>query len=807
MLQLTVMKTFIIRLFAICVVAHVPSQAQLIVRELQTTTWISITSLQTLSQEGGVLAVANFEAPLVSKDGGMTFTSALSAEDQFLLGGKVMIASDGRGHGIISGSKSTKTQFVTDDGGETWQKREFPSYTPEGSGVFELFADGNTMLSGWVSADAGISWRKYVVPDSVLQGNNGQWSWGHSYGRGSLVRPVGVNRWYCIDHASGLFTERPDIPSEASYACELANGAKIVGIVKQDRPRVMICPPGKECFSIDSIEPSVSLKDYGINRMLHFNDYVVLTFTSSPYVVVLGLEGHRILDVRTIVPDAKSVIAATCNSVGIALRLSGYRVLVPHDGSQPKVVRTVLPVDNFEIPVGNTLVGVNGQALMSTDFADGSVRRVGHIPNLDRRLGERTRFRDVYPEFYRPYACSDERHVIRIDTSHVAPLEWRLGPFGRFDPLLVDEFEIPVRARRRHEAQFGCSNFWLLARDVTASGGPSGLRIEHHVSDTTFRARVDTITMMSSVNNGATIYAGHRGLWSSTDTGITWTSISLPNVGSVVSAYAEVQNKRFVGYRGFDNTLNQTDWNSTAGGLYVSTDGGTWEKVGAVPGNYIYHVSVDAQNWIWVVSTSAQREYTADVSESDTLVTQIDVLQEDIHVHRSTDGGTSWQLVHSESPLSSFSPITGVVSQGQNGHVLAMPTRLLHLAKGSSVFTPIDVLPFGLQLYSTRVDPDGRAWVATSHGVYVVETEVLSSVPWHQNSAQNQIRVSPHPVASGESAKIDCPTCPSLEFNVIDVVGRVVGQVSGGLLLTQTLVPGVYFLRSSNGSTIRVLVK
>lgn len=786
-----------------CAIVHV--QAQFIVREMHTSS-LNVTGLQTLSPPLRILAVTDREVPLLSTDGGTTFQCALSAEEQFMLDGRAFIACDGQGRGIITGGNSTRTQFLSDDGGETWQRREFPTLAPRGDA--SLYTDGNILLDSYVSADAGNSWRKFVLPDSVPWSDHAGWPRGYSYGRGTLVRPTGVDLWYCIDHSTGLFAERPDIPADASYACELENGAKIVGIGRQNRPRVMVCPPGEECYSIDSVGPGVSLRDYQIREIRHYNDHILVIFNSEPFVVVLGPSGHRILDASRYVPGAKSLSSATCNSEGVSFRLSGYRVFVPHDERPATVVRVGVSTSDLPMLVGRTLLSaVYREGLVAVDFSDGSVRRVGTVTNRDRGVGEFVGFRDVYPTQQKPYAITDERHVIRIDTLNASPFEWRFGIRNRFAPSLVDAFELQDRARRRHEARFGGSNFWLVSPDVTASGGPDGIRIERHSTDSTgVVRRADTITMMTSINNGATVIAGHRALWSSQDTGITWTELPIPDIGSVVSAYTEIENKQLVGFRGFENTLNEGEITPTAGGLYMSTNGGMWERVNAVLGNHIYSVSVDADNSIWVVSTIARMEYTADVSATDTAITQIDVTQGDIDVHRSTDAGVTWNRIHAESSESSFTPITGAVSQGPSGHVIAMPSRLLFLPKGAGAFTSIDVLPLGVGLFSARMDARGRAWVATSDGVYVVDVGLTSSVQRSTEPTLGDIRVLPHPVPAGGSALVQCPTCPSEDFDVVDVIGSVVARVTGGILSAQYLASGVYFVRNTNGRAVCVLV-
>jgi len=774
------------------------------VKEWHTYPWKQA-SLVSLNKSGRVLAVANLGRALVSRDGGYTFTNATSAEQYFRLGSYSIIGSDGYGHGIISGSKVTKLQLRTSNGGETWDEVEFVSNTPAGRAEIPIWRDGNSHLNrSYVSADAGSSWRQLEIPDTVGVFDPAQVPFGYSYGRGILMRPSALSSWYQVNHATGKMTERRDIPSAASLAYELDNGAVIRWYQAPHSVRFEACIPGRQCISLDSVSPSTSLKGLQIDRVEHCNDFVVLSCISSPLAIILHSSEPHIIDVREIDSSATEILSFACGPKGAAFRTDKSIVFVPNNGGTPIVVRRNLQSLTNMILSDMTVIGVVNQQLLVLDIETGAVS-VGGYRVEDEGFDRYDSYSDVFPRGNGSIVYGDRGDVLSADSDTASVLSW-LANGVTFNPAVVSPDETVESARRRHRALFGVSQFVQLSENITASGGPNGVRLEFHDEGTTRRLRSDTITFVSSVDAGGRFVIGHRDLFVSSDLGNTWQSIPTPAVGSVISTYATSDDVQLIGYRGFDVTVNGAPGTPISGGLYKKSGNGDWVRATAVEDNYILNVSADMNGEIWVVSTNALLEYTTDEYGTSTVVKQIDVGQSEIHIWHSLDNGLTWKIVHTETVAREFEPITGALTSNIHGLLVAMPRRLLWRPHGKVQFEAIDALPFGVRARSARVDTGGRAWVAASDGLYLVNLNRTASVSVGEAAIASRLRVTPNPVHSGDIATIVSDSCSLVEGFVYDVMGRQVGRVDNGMLSTKGLSAGSYVVSSAHGLSTTLMI-
>lgn len=752
--------------------------------------------LVALDQEGRVAGVAN-EVPAISEDGGVTWKNILTPDELLLLSGIAVMRSDAMSHSIITGKRDVRKAFQSTNAGMSWEQFDLGVAMSDfavfaGSG---MISDGSVLDGMNVSADFGRTWRSIVIPDSVQINGNQGFNWGHSYGRGTLFRP-GIEQWYCIDHTTGTMQERPDIPQKAFYAEELANGYRMVGFYDKTSPRIMICPPGEPCFSIDSVAPGVTLKSKMIRQFVHYNEYAIADFNGGTFAVVLGPTGHRTINTATLVAEDPSIRSIACNSYGVALVTGKHCVFIAHDGSDTTIIPASLPLSSDNVLVGRRLIGQSGDApLYAVDFEEGTIRCVGQRADSTEQFGEWRRFTEVLPTTVQPYAYMEGRYTVRIDTANKAPFQWIESGMGTTQPTLLNPFELPSRAQRRSDAELGCAALWSIAPTITATGGEYGLRITNHNNNAVVKYTADTVTTLTSIDNGATIVAGHRTLMTSKDSGATWQPMEVPDVGSVISAYALAGSTQLIGYRGFAITENTEERTPIAGGVYRNNGSG-WSAVTSLSDNYVYNLTVDNNGVIWAVTTTATKDYTTDVTETDTTITQIDVTQGNINVYKSDNQGQTWQLVHAEPIDDDFHPITGVVSDGSGIHAVALPDKLLIIPDNGSTVHSISIFPFGTTLHSARIDSVGMIWVAASNGVYVVDPQAPTSVAMSDDNDATKMSVWPHPLTSATDAYVNCPTCTTQVYTVFDMIGQPVATLRSPQIPARLLGPGLYVIRN-----------
>lgn len=774
------------------------------IRVWHTSPW-NQASLVSLDKGGRILAVANLGRALLSKDGGCTFTNATTADQYFRLGSYSIIGADGYGHGIISGSKMTRLQLLTSDGGENWDEKDFISNTPAGRAEIPIWRDGNSHLNrSYLSADAGLNWRRIEIPDTIGVFDPAQVPFGYSYGRGILVRPSALTPWYQVNHVTGKMTERRDIPTAASLAYELDNGAMLRWYQAPHSVRFEACMPGRGCISLDSVSATSSLKGLQIDRIEHCNDFVVLSFIGSPLAIILRSNEPQTVDVREIDSSATKILGFACGPKGVAFRTDNSIVFIPSSEGTPTVVRRKMQSLANMILSDMKVIGVMNSQLITLDIQAGIVS-IGGLRVEDEGVDKFDGYSDVYPRGNGSIVRGDRGVVLSADSDSARLLSW-LANEVMFNPAVVSVDETAESARRRHRAFFGASQFSQLSENVTASGGPNGVRLEFHDEHTTRQLRSDTITFVSSLAAGGRFVVGHRGLYSSSDLGNTWQEIPTPAVGSVISSYATSADVELVGYRGFDVSVNGTPGTPISGGLYRKSGRGGWVRATAIKDNYIFSVTTDMNGAIWVVSTNALLEYTTKEDGTNTVVTQIDVGQTEIHIWQSLDDGLTWKVVHTETAAREFEPITGALTSNTHGHLIAMPRRVLLRPRGKEQFEAIDALPFGVHGRSARVDSQGRAWVAASNGLYLVDLNATVSVVNGMAEIGSRLRIAPNPVRSGDAARIFSDSCAKVEGLVYDVMGRLVGRVEEGILSTQGLSAGSYLVHAANGLSTMLMI-
>ncbi len=787
----------------LCIVFGTPIVfCQLSIREWHTSSW-KIASLVSLDTGGRILAVANQGRALLSADGGSTFVNAVTTDQYFRLGDYARIGADGNANGIITGSKVTKLQLITSNGGENWQEKEFIALNPEGRNEIPIWRDGNSHLSlVYVSADAGLSWRKIEIPDTIGFFDPAQVPFGYSYGRGILMRPSALTPWYQVNHSTGKMTERRDIPSAAYLAHELANGASIRAFFPPNAVRFEACYPDSGCISLDSTSAATSLRGFQVDRTEHCNDFAVLSFIEKPLAIVLRSTAPQVVDVREYDTSATVIRRFACGPRGVAFQTDNSFVFVSSSGNQTSVVMRKVPSLQNMILADMKVIGVlSSQVFVVVDLETGLVS-VGGQRREEEGTDRYDGFSDVYPTVGGAIGFQDRGTVLSAESDKNGSLLF-LADGVMFTPSVVNPLEIAESAQRRQQAVFGASRFAQMSEHITASGGPRGLRLEFHNGHTTKQSRADTITFVSSLNAGSRLIAGCRSLFSSLDLGTTWQEVPTPKVGSAISSYIEDGETQLLGYRGFDVTVNGVPASPILGGLYRKSSDGEWTRENAIQDNYVVSVQTDSNGEIWAVTTNAVLEYTTDEDGSGTgaVVTQIDVGQSDIHIWRSTDRGVTWQVVHTELASGGFEPITGAVTSTSNGHLIAMPRRLLWLPRGNTQFLPIDALPFGVRARSARLDAQNRAWVAASNGLYLVDINGAVSVEAEPTEFSSNLSIAPNPVSPGRIVTISSGGETVFEGLVYDVMGRVVSRVVDGTLLTYGLSAGSYFVRSVNGKS------
>jgi len=625
-----------------------------------------------------------------------------------------------------------------------------------------------------------LDWREFTRPDSIPNSDFSQWSRVHSYGRETLVRTDIKRHWFCIDHETGVFKERPDIPNEANFAGELGNGTLVYIL---NGPQLFVCSRPGNCIDIDSVAPGFRLSNYSIARVVHGNSHIVVEFRESPFAVIVDSTGYEVIDIRKYVPEATSISFTSGLAKGLVFSTVTHSIFLRGEDSIVHVVRHNYTLDSRKAILASSAAvhAFDRIGLVRVDFLSAATYRCGFVEEVDHIMGTSSiRFRDVFPLAKYPFSSSEQRDVLRIDTMNASPFRLSYTASTSFDPMKVSLFETDESATQRHEALFGCSWLWQVSQDITASGGPLGLRIERHVQNATAKVRADTVTMFGSVDNGSKLFAGHRGLWVSQDTGLTWSNAELPGI-------------QLVGFRGYQRAFNSETISPIQGGLYMRGQDRQWKRVDAVGSNYITGITVEGDDTKWVVSTTAQLEVTATITASDTTMTQADVLQGDIEVHRSNDRGLSWERVHTARASGVSSAITGCVSAGsRGGRYLGVPRRLLHLPAGASTFMPLDTLPFNANGFSARADSVGNAWVATSEGVFIVDPGMTSSVPTMPSVTYAMLLVQPNPIPSRGMATVKCEMCTNNIFEITDLLGRSNSTIIDSRFSASTLLPGIY---------------
>lgn len=301
-------------------------------------------------------------------------------------------------------------------------------------------------------------------------------------------------------------------------------------------------------------------------------------------------------------------------------------------------------------------------------------------------------------------------------------------------------------------------------------------------------------------NNPAKLIAGFGQVWVSSDTGVSWNSISTftpmqnSSVASPASALVVAPSDPQTIYvaKRIYHSFNQPSE------IYRTTDGGqNWTNITAgLPDSlYFTYLTVDDDNplnvWITIKGFAPGKK-----------------------VYYSNNGGNTWQNISKNLPNVSANCIIHEPGNKENTVYVGMDAGIYYHSDTSSQWTLYsDDLPNVIVSELDIHRAEGKLYAATfGRGVWVSDlAEIAISIEKEQLNELN-VQLFPNPNDGNFRMKLDQMDFESLDLEIVDITGRrlyaekiqpVSGKVEKDFQLN--LPYGLYFLKLGNGKANRVI--
>jgi hypothetical protein len=685
-------------------------------------------------------STSNF-GPLRSQNGGRIWSTLMSPEEAVFFVSKLGFAATSSTTFLYSGQalQATVHTSISTDEGKSWNQT-WPVLI-SGLDVCTFTQTPYHRVSDHYTSDGGLTWVDIPQPDSVSTTSRLRFDYigdGRFYCRHSQSK-----RWYAVNVESKMF-ELADIPFEVQQIFLLPTGGVLgyesSGMVSamhyrlKDEEEFQPLPVREadglpiDSFYVQSIEEldggAVAAR---LSRSLLSQPDLMAVFTGDSVMT------FRVTDLD---PAASRWGAIQCSS-GFKFLISlindkGRDVGLALVDATKSSMRVVKPAGT-----GDALVGWRFDADVMNDSIATGMNNDGSVHLMNINSGEVTiggSVDDPYGRFTpirydallsagnTLHSVDEQGTVSAIRDDSVSVLKgWRTAM-----RLLIPDAEQNRNFTLTKILSLGTGHVW--ARDATIlSGGPHLWELR----DTTAHSilRTDTTTFWTRLNN-STELAGYREVTRRLKGADQFDTIATISDGrAVIGAMQQVSHDIILAaLRGYVHTLfeggSESEADTISGGLWRSTDGGLqWERI-ALPADGEMILSLQqrpSDGSVWISMRPVHREsiIETDANGKKTIVQELLTMGE-ISLLRSTDKGTSWDVVHSQNYNGSYQPSTSNVAfQGANTVVWATHDRVLWSDDNGSTWRLVDGIA-GLRTVvgSVAFDATGALWAATSEGLF-----------------------------------------------------------------------------------------
>ena len=307
-----------------------------------------------------------------------------------------------------------------------------------------------------------------------------------------------------------------------------------------------------------------------------------------------------------------------------------------------------------------------------------------------------------------------------------------------------------------------------------------------------------TTPMVMDPNNPATIFAGYGNVWKSTNRGDNWTRISnfpeiqgygKPAIISALSICPSDPGTIYVGKRiHHEYSSPSTLWKTHDGEHWVNVTAGLPDEL------YFTYLAIDNDDpmKVWVTCSGFLGANK---------------------VFHSSDGGENWENISWNLPNI---PVNTIVHQNRTDN------NILYIGTDAGVYYTWDNWDHW-ELHSTDLPnvivseleihyPSQKLYAATfGRGIWMADLASATNGIDAIGSIETRLSVYPNPIVDGQ-VNIDISGMPAglMTIDIIDIQGKIVfqeqvpaseGRFNG--ILNPDISPGVYFIRSWVGTTMR----
>lgn len=703
------------------------------------------------SNTSGDIVFASSLGVFISQDTGKTFVATMPDSLRVRMDKRFCIDGNKDNVIIVLGNDQAGTaggaMMRSDDGGRSWSVLR-PTYEGQAMEVIALdrllkfYTSTDAWYKNWFTTDAGEHWTPMpeqapgVTELSIIRLENGDY----------VQRSSNPKGWFQADIQSRTWVSRPDIPYELTGLVSLSNNV-LMSEGWADGFSTLRVRNGSDSawnsLSTIACSDGTIVDSFYVRKLIQGSTHYAIVITERGEIV--RTDGLRF--------DYVDFDVSTGSHLKVVMQ-DGSRILFQ---KFPNLIW--LDVETLEIEVLPTIefsfIGLANKHLFAMNstgrcFAfDKNAKRWFLAAFIDHPIARPLPFRSILPIHDRLLITDDYDGVYELmpGTARLnvveTDIESNIAPTVDYYDLVKGMYGSPQIYDRDGS---------MLATGSVLRSWRSDSSGRLTVTDTLFH---DTVSVYTRTGGGAEL-VGFHDLFVS-ESGNEWQKVSTKTQGDT-SIYGTISGIEILGNenivisrRGYTQTvLGDEDTTIVEGGVYLSTDNGVaWESM-SLPQSHRYvasmHKTVDGI--LWASTTSAMIEETIDTN----VQIPFSVFRHDVaQLIRSQDNGRTWSVMYSQNYGGVMGTSARTISSLNEHMAAVLPDRAIVSSDYGDTWTLLEGIPAG-QVYSVAYDSSGTLWIACDAGLFKYAAGSATHITYDETGASaisimndgNSVSLRPH---------------------------------------------------------------